>query len=205
MRWVPYLVRQGDYVAALAARLGFDAQTVWLHERNATLRAKRKSASILAPGDVLYIPESNQAKAPLKPGTTNRYRARVPKARVEVALHGRGSDRRLANEPYELRGLGRDVIHGSTDAEGRLILSLPIHVRSVDVTFPGLGVRMPVQVGHLDPLDTPSGLEHRLEHLGYDLRDLQAALRAFQRDMQLTETGAFDAATVSALESKHGV
>lgn len=202
---VPYLIRQGDYVAALGARLGFDARSVWLHERNAVLRAKRGSPNILAPGDVLYIPEARHKPAPLLAHTANCYRASVPKARIVVGLRGRGADWHVANEPYELRGLGGEVIHGTTDAEGRLVLSLPIHIACVDVTFPRLGVRMPLQVGHLDPVDTISGVEQRLEHLGYDARNLPEALRAFQRDMQLPETGAVDAATTAALASKHGI
>jgi hypothetical protein len=52
----PYVIKQGDYLAKIAHRFGFDAIAVWNDETNATLRTVRPNPNILYPGDVLYVP-----------------------------------------------------------------------------------------------------------------------------------------------------
>ena len=56
MEMRPYVVRQGEHLAGIAARYGFDPQPVWEHEANSELREQRRDPQILAPGDLLYIP-----------------------------------------------------------------------------------------------------------------------------------------------------
>ena len=53
----PYVVRQGDYLTGLADRHGFDPKQVWEDQRNAELRAERPSPEVLAPGDIVFLPE----------------------------------------------------------------------------------------------------------------------------------------------------
>ncbi len=58
----PYVIRQGDTLATLAYRFGFDADVVWNDPKNDDLRKLQSAPNILKPTDILYIPE--RARAP---------------------------------------------------------------------------------------------------------------------------------------------
>lgn len=206
----PYVVRQGDYLMLLAVRMGFDADTVWNDAKNSDLRAARPNHNILAPGDILYVPEHPPPGLALRPNTTNRYSAQVPTARIVFNLAppagdtGGGSGASpFANEAYIVEGLG-DPRQGSADGNGQVALDVPIDIAEVHLRFDRLGLSVPVRVGHLDPISVPSGVRQRLSHLGHCAEDVGDALREFQRAHGLTESGELDDATRSALEQAHG-
>src|SRR5689334_5834792 len=100
----PHFVRQGEYLARIAHRVGVDAGAIWEHPRNETLRSQRTDREVLAPGDVLYVPEPTPTEQPISSGGQHRYRGRVPQVTVDVILQ-LGAEG-LANEPYEILGLG---------------------------------------------------------------------------------------------------
>lgn len=216
----PYVVRQGDHLVGLAARFGFDAEEVWQHADNEELREARPNPQVLSPGDILFIPEAEAEPLPLEVHTTNRYAAPQSRIRLGISLRGAGNEP-LANEPYRLEGIPRPV-SGTTDGEGFITDTLPAHTRSVRVVLPNLNDHtFLLQVGHLNPTDEPSGLEAQLRGLGYlptlagidehhprvadpdaDAEALVSALRAFQRDHDIEETGEPDAATIDAIHEE---
>jgi type VI secretion system secreted protein VgrG len=202
---VPHVVQAGDSLDTIAHRLGFSAAAIWRSERNQELRARRPDPDLLAPGDVLWVPRSGaRREEPLAIGAENRYQRRVPKVTVVLWLR-RGDGSPLADEPCEVRGLG---IVARSDAEGRLALSLPLHVRAAELWIPSLQVAQTILLGHLDPADTASGLKQHLANLGYDTyhgfdEAPGEAIARFQRDFGLPPTGVADAATVEALKSVH--
>ncbi len=53
----PYVIKQGDYLTALADRFDFDADSVWNDDANKDLRDLRDDPTILCAADVLYIPD----------------------------------------------------------------------------------------------------------------------------------------------------
>jgi hypothetical protein len=53
--WMPYVVRQGDHLAKVAVRMGFDADRVWNSDKNASLRERRPDRNMLCAGDILYV------------------------------------------------------------------------------------------------------------------------------------------------------
>ncbi len=59
----PYVIRQGDHLAHLAHKFGFDPQAVWQDGSNDELREARPDPNILCPGDVLYIPDPVDASS----------------------------------------------------------------------------------------------------------------------------------------------
>jgi hypothetical protein len=205
----PYVIRQGDYLTALAFRFGFDAQEVWGSADNEGLRARRPNPELLAPGDVLRIPDAPREGARVRIGTTNRYRARVPGVPIVLRLEDRGQP--LADEPYRVEGLGAPR-EGRSGADGVVRFEVPATVREVRVVLPRRQAVVPVRVGHLDPIEERSGVRQRLEHLGYyfdmagePTRETDAvALRRFQRDRGLAATGELDDETRRALAEAHG-
>lgn len=222
----PHVVRQGDYLTRLAARMGFDADEVWNHDDNRELRERRPNREILAPGDILRVPDAPATSRPsFTSGGTRRYRARVPSVTVRVVLDGGQGP--IANEPYEIHGLpGQEPLRGTTGADGLVSVELPVHVSRVDLVLPNRRQIHPLRVGHLDPAGERSGLRSRLAHLGYllphpgevlshplldDHGSLEAeperlarAVRTFQQDRDLGTTGQPDAQTMDALATRHG-
>ncbi|MCA9619430.1 MAG: peptidoglycan-binding protein [Myxococcales bacterium] len=217
-----YVVRQGDHLARLAAERGFDAAEVWNHDANRELRERRRNPQVLAPGDVIYLPEARQSRLRLTAKSQNRYQADMPTVRVDQVLTF--GARPLADERYEVHGLGGEPLLRRTDREGRARFEAPAHLRHVHLYLPDQNVAALVQIGHLDPETEDQGLRDRLAHLGYLLprgllppslagdvadpatraREIEDALRRFQRDRELPENGAPDEATLAALLDAHG-
>lgn len=213
----PYIVRQGDHLARLAYVHGFDAAEVWSHERNAELREMGRKPELLAAGDILYLPIKPKEGLAFSAGTSNRYQARVPTVNVSLAF--KDADRVLADEPYEVHGLGTDGSAGQTeerktDADGKVQLELPVTTREVTIVFPRQNVAYEVRVGDMDPASEMSGIQKRLENLGYLPRDresasegayLHAAIAEFQKRHGLSPTGTLDDATSNLLKDEHGL
>lgn len=214
----PYVIKQGDYLTKLAFTHGFDPTEVWSHEKNKALAASRTSMDMLAPGDIVYLPVAPKPGLPFTPGTTNKYRGKVPS--VELTLSFMNVDATpMADEPFVLTGGRTSDGSDRTTADGKVTLSVPVTTREVTLEFPQRNQLHRVRIGDLDPPTEPSGVRQRLVHLGYlyepddtsDLTDeqnearLAEALRQLQIARGLPETGALDDATRKALEEAHGV
>lgn len=211
-----HVVRQGEFLAVIAQRLGLAASAIWDDPDNADLRARRPNPDMLAPGDVLHIPDGDEPDPlPVTAQATNRYVAKVP--RVKVCLHLNGADGPLVDEPYAVVGLPTPL-DGRTDSQGKVEFEAPLGLREVRVILAQLDREHVVRIGDLDPLDEASGVRQRLEQLGYygfalgeatrhplprrDDRDADA-LRAFQRDHGLAPNGIADGPTRDALRAAH--
>lgn len=210
----PHVVRQGDYLTALAHRLGFDADAVWNDDHNRALRERRPSRDILQPGDVLQVPvRVPGAGLDLSPHMSNTYRARVPSVEIRVILRDIAGHA-LADKAFVVRGAGAPH-HGTTDGDGLAAFRVPIRAREVSLTLEEAGRTFALRIGDLDPIGERSGVEKRLQHLGYlsppaaergpdDDGALERAIGRFQTASGLTVSGAVDDATRDALLSAHG-
>ncbi len=210
-----YVIRRGDTLTKLAFLHELDADRVWNDEANRELRERRSHPDILLPGDVLAIPERSPRHQAIAPGETRRIRAHVPSVEVRIALRDEDG-RPRAGVAYRVEGLTAEPIPGHADASGVAILRVPVHVEEVRLVVDGAPRALRVRVGHLDPVEEPSGVRQRLTHLGYlrwrdALEDtaegharIARAIGALQRDAGLTVTGEIDAPTRAALEQRHG-
>jgi hypothetical protein len=219
----PYVVRQGDHLPRLAARMGFDAEEVWNHERNRGLRERGRTPEMLAPGDVLFVPEAPRVvRHRISPGASHRFSGQPRTLTLRFAPRIGASA--LPNERVIVEGLGAPI-ETSTDGEGVVTFEAPVDVAEVDVVLPDRARRFSLRVGHLDPIEESSGVEQRLAHLGF-LLPLEVAARGsmhgpmrtdeyrrhrvaraiacFQRKNGLPATGALDDDTRRALRDAHG-
>jgi hypothetical protein len=116
--------------------------------------------------------------------------------------------------PYRLT-VDHQVFEGSTDGDGRLEQAIPSGARRGELRMEPGTEREAVytlDLGGLDPIDTPSGLADRLNNLGYGggerptalTAQLREALRAFQQDQELRVTGDADDETKAKLQELHG-
>jgi Putative peptidoglycan binding domain len=205
------LVEQGQCVFSLAHRAGQSWKRIWDHPKNATLRQARHPG-ILLPGDRLYLPPVEPREVSCATGSRHTFvlqRAAAPQLRLTLRRTGVAR----AGLAYELQLDSGETLRGTSDGQGQILQPLPAAARQgrlVLQTNPPEELRL--LIGELDPVETVSGAQARLSHLGYyqgrvdgDLGPrTSAALRAFQQGNGLPETGTFDAATRSKLETLHG-
>jgi hypothetical protein len=226
----PYVVRKGDYLTKLGHEMGFDPAWVWQHPRNEELTKKRRSWDMLKPGDLVWVPDAARRRMPVESEATNAYVARVPKVPLVVTIKVGGKV--LPKEPYVLRGMGKldgsggaegagarkDEITGETDEQGRIALAPSVHVKEVEIDLPRRKKQLRLFVAGLAPDNELSGVRMRLKNLGYlgakhlgaegyealDPAQLEAAVRDFQADQGLEQTGVVDDALQAKLVEVHG-
>jgi hypothetical protein len=207
----PYVIRQGDHLPLLAVRRRFDLNEVWNHPKNAGLKTLRKSPNILAPGDVVYLPDPAPVTwLPVTVGSPNSFTATVLTTKVSVTFAVAG--KALAGVACVVHGLPAPNTF-TTDGAGNLSLEVPLATESVVVEFPSVPLVRRLKMGHLDPASECSGVIQRLRALGYisprsavdaDSPGLATAVTAFQKDNGLPPTGSLDRPTEEALERAHG-
>lgn len=159
----PYVIRQGDTLARLAYRFGFDAEVVWNDAKNHDLRKDRSDPNILLPTDVLYIPETREpSSTALVTGATNSFVSSEP----TIPVHIHFVDARLASQPFIVAEI-EDLTGQSTDSSGWVKFDAPLTLRTATITFPEVPLTCSVRLGNLDPIKTLSGAYQRLRNLGY--------------------------------------
>jgi hypothetical protein len=185
----PYVIKQGDFLAKLAYRFGFDAATVWMGDENSDLRALRCNPNILLPGDVLYIPDPPDPEPiSLKVGQSNDFLSDAPTIQVVVQFKGTDADPSMfSSQPFAIDELP-DLTGLQTDENGvATIDGVPVTLSSITLTFSNTGVAQSILVADMDPINTLPGIFKRLQHLGFisqnttadptDLGVLRSALR----------------------------
>jgi hypothetical protein len=192
---------------------------VWNDPANADLRQQRGDPHVLAPLDILKIPETEPIWHSLTTGTTNEFTASTP-----PLLHGRVQCFGLDGQP--IAGATFTVLdvspptQGTTTDDGTAEFSFPSDVSTVRLEFADLKLVLLAHVAHLDPITTPSGVQQRLEGLRIipplpiipdeDFRDMLAeyaviaGLQRFQRQQGIEPTGELDDATLQALVKAYG-
>ncbi len=178
-----HTVAQGESVESVAFRAGHRWETLWDHPSNAPLRALRRSAHVLMPGDRVFVPPLE--KKALDADTTRRHRYRCENVPSRLRLRFLIDGEPRANAPYVLTVDG-ERSEGSTDGDGRIDVPVhPLAERAVleFIDNPEMPVRkvFKMKLRHLDPSGEASGAQSRLRHNGYDARDAARALDALRR------------------------
>jgi N-acetylmuramoyl-L-alanine amidase len=204
-----YIVQEGDCVSMIAQQLGLTSEIIWNHPKNSELKKKRKDRNVLWPGDVLFLPEPTIKQVEKPTDQRHRFvRKGVPsKLRLRLVENGKA----LRNEPYTL-DIDGTVVNGHSDGDGWIEQTIPPDARQGALKLKDGQESYPLRLGHLDPIDTVTGIKARLKSLGYyagpadDARDagLADAIRAFQHAQRLTETGEMNEATEASLKSAYG-
>lgn len=202
-------VSQGECLSSIADRYGFFWQTLWNRPENARLQELGRHPNALHPGDVVFIPEKRMASFIRPTGARHTFKKRGIPVKLRMQLMWDGAPR--AGEPYKLT-VGDVVLEGALNGEGFIETNIPPGApRGTLVVGEGSRRRTyTLALGHLDPVETVSGVQARLRNLGYpcevtgSLDDAtRAALRSFQTRAGLAVTGADDDATRSRLREAH--
>jgi hypothetical protein len=210
----PYVIKQGDHLALLAYKFGFDADTVWSDPTNAQLRQAghlSQDPNILNPTDMLYIPDQNvpPVMKSLAPGSTNTFVSDAPSVTVTVKF----SDATLASQACKVQELP-DLTGLTTDASGQISFSVPVTLSTATIVFTGSGSTVECQIGGIDPVSSATGVFQRLRNLGYlesnldfdpnDLDATRAALKALKASQASTGSAAPAAASQDGTDGSSG-
>lgn len=199
-----YIAKPKDGIESIAYRHGFFWETVWNDAGNTALREARKDPNVLLPGDKVFIPVKRIRTVDKPPEQTHRFRKKgVPHTLRFQFL-------KFTGEPYA--SLKADVAVGgklldlTTDADGWLEIPIMPDATEAKVKFAN-GESYKLDLGRLDPVTEPSGVQQRLRNLGWTElvvtgqldEQTRDALRRFQASNLLEKTGLPDQTTQDKL------
>lgn len=204
-------VQKGEHLSRIAEQYGFhDYTPIWDHPDNAKLRELRGDPHVLAPGDVVVIPDAKPRTWFRQTGNRWVFRVRPTGVKLRLRLVG------MFNEPLadldcklEVEGQTRNL---HTDDDGNLEADIPAKAEKAKLTQGD--IEWEIRIGHLDPIDKPTGLRARLNNLGYwvgepdedpvDAEVMKHSIEFFQNDFGLTPSGEADQETIDKLREVHG-
>lgn len=207
-----HVVQPGDCLSSIGQTYGFAPTTLWDHPDNAALRQKRADPNVLQPGDdTVFIPDLRVKDVPGATDQRHRFIRRGVPEQLRIRLL-RANQQPRKQTPYRLT-VDDQLTTGFTDDNGVLTAWIPPNARRGELIVDpdGRAERHTLELGQLDPVESPQGVRQRLANLGYlmlepskDETTLARALQAFQADARLPSSGEADKATRAALLARHG-
>jgi N-acetylmuramoyl-L-alanine amidase len=213
-----HVVQQGECMTSIAALYKFsDVAPIVSHADNAELRRARDNLHVLYPGDVVAIPDVQGNKSVTRPvESTHRFEVKRVKRKVRVKVHD-GNGQALEGKRYRLEIPDRPVLSGNTGDGGLVEHDVPATTDSAvlsvwtsdDHEAPTLVWEL--AIGHLDPIETPTGVKGALAALGYtvtfddrlDDEETIASICDFQARRGIEVTGEIDDDTRRELSRVH--
>ncbi len=198
----------GDSIPSIAKKSGFFWETIWNRPENASVKGKRKDPNVLFPGDEVFVPDLALRTETRGTNARHKFKLKGEQVKFKLQLLMMGEPRK--NEAYTLLVDGKSY-SGTTDGEGKIEQVVPADARSGTLTLRGGKEKYPVRIGHLNPIDEVSGVQQRLNNLGFHAGDeggqmndsLKAALTAFQTKYKLNPSGEIDDATKAKVAECH--
>jgi hypothetical protein len=208
-----YEVKFGECCSSIARKTGHFWKTIWNHPDNSAVAEIRKLPNVLMQGDRITIPEIERKYETCAAEQRHRFVRKGEPSWFRVTLLKYDEPR--ANEPYtfDCDGAQRP---GMTDIEGKVDEAIPGTARVCKLIFNDDDEEdrevLIFNLGGLSPITEISGVQSRLEHLGFDAGPsdgqlgprTEAALRLFQAKNGLTVSGTPDADTRAKLQERHG-
>lgn len=211
-----YVVKQGDCMRSIACEAGFLWETIWNHPRNASLKELRRDPNVLCPGDHVFIPERRPASFACRTGAVHKFIVKGTVERFRIALLTSAGKPR-SGLAYELEIDGKTV-SGTTNDQGVAECTMRPDARHGTLVLRdgNKEEHFELLLGHLDPVSEMTGVQARLNNLGFKCGAMDGklgpktrrAIEAFQAkhevEHKLSITGEPDDATRKALLLVHG-
>jgi hypothetical protein len=209
-------VKQGECLSSLAARYRLsDWRAIHNHPNNTSFFAARTNPNVLSVGDWVYVPDMDASPKSGAIDEKNTYVCKRDRTLLRLVIADE------FGEPYSQAGytleIGDDRFEGNTDEQGMLERRIDPAAPSgvLTIRFPGAPRRhctWRLKFGHLDPVDQVTGIQARLNNLGFASGPVDGvmgpvtteAVRAFQRRYDLRADGNPDSVTQAKLEEVHG-
>jgi hypothetical protein len=205
-----HIVKQGECISSIARDAGHFWETIWNDAANAELREVRKDPNVLLPDDRVHVPPIRPKQEPGETERRHRFIRRGEPAMLRLRVLDQDVPR--ADEPYTVE-IDGETYRGRTDGDGHIRCPIAGNARKALLT---VGEEPDQQslvltLGGVDPIDALSGIQGRLNNLGFDCGPVdnelgpqtRRALRKFQAKHGLEITGRPDKWTRSKLEKVH--
>lgn len=207
-----HVAKDGECMWTLSRRYGLTVDALWA--ANEALAQGKRNANVIAPGDVVKLPAAkDEPLASARVGQRVKVACTQAVARANLRFHdvdGKGR----AGVPAVIRVTshdGRETLwETKTNGDGGIDEAVPADAKTIDVVLDVEPEPQPYHFNfaYLDPIETIAGVQGRLANLGYhcgsergELGPLtRRALREFQKEHGLTDTGEPDGPTKDALE-----
>jgi len=210
-----HTVRDGEYLASIAASYGFaDYITIWTHSQNASLKAQRKNPNTLFPGDVVFIPDRETMECSAVTEKRHQFLMKQSPLRLRIVVKDE-DDQPIANASCKLTVEG-ETCDLTTDGNGLLEQQIPPTAHEGTLLLKGetaaANIEIPIKIGYLHPLEETTGVQARLNNLGYnagevggeDMELLRSAVEEFQIDHGLTPDGKWGPSFQAKLKEVYG-
>jgi len=207
-----YIVAQGESIASIAAKLGQTFAAIWDDPSNAELKALREDPYVLLPGDRVMVPAVVPGSFALTAGQRHVFRRQATHTDFQVTCTHNGKPRANLGFVLTLDGDTADAIEGVSDGQGTVRARIPALAQGGMLEFEDGRGRIAFRLGALDPIDTLSGVQGRLQSLGFYAQGVDGVpgphtargVRAFQQARGLPITGEIDDVTTAALREAYG-
>ena len=205
-----HAVQQGECLSSIAESYGFTVDRLWKLSENAGLKQQRKNPNVLFPGDVVFIPEKDDRVESCGTGKRHQFRLdRRPPVELRLRLLSAGEP--IVDEPYRLEIEGT-AVEGTTDGQGRILQTIPHSATEALLRVDNKHLMLRLALGSLDPLTEITGVQARLNNLGFRCGDVdgqlspktRVALESFQETYNLTANGEPSVETQDKLKELHG-
>jgi len=211
-----HTVQQGECLSSIAKQYYLsDYRLIYDHPENAELKRRRPDPNIIYPGDVLFIPDKELKEVPRPTDNKHKFKLKEQLVLLRIVVKD-DKDHPYANKRYQLTVEGTQF-DGTTNGQG--LLEQKIRADATDgelKVWTGQDDRIDfhgwkLSLGHLDPIETVTGVQARLNNLGFYCGTVDGivgpmtseALRDFQGKEKLQPTGQLDATTRNRLKNKH--
>jgi N-acetylmuramoyl-L-alanine amidase len=213
-----HTVAQGETLLRIAKQYGYQtSKALYNHPSNAEFKALRPDPNLIYPGDKITIPPKKEKFIPLRTNSINSFVVQNEKEyfRLQI-IHEDGDDitgKRIVitigsqtiDTVLPSNGLIEVELNESDSLTGQVDLYLKEDQNSPSESFTA-------QVGHLDPIDTLSGVQARCNLLGFDCGTVdgingsktKAGVRDFQYEHDLEVDGIAGAKTKAKLQQVFG-
>lgn len=212
-----HTVAQGECFSSLAHEHGFESyRVIYQHPENAELVKQRSNPNVLYPKDVVYIPDNELKEVEAATEQRHHFVLKKEKTMFRIVIKDE-YEKPFADTRFELT-VDRKIYEGKTDSTGKIEQEINANARSGQINFYSnkggeneiIGV-VPLNFGHLDPVREASGVQARLNNLGFECGKIDGvigdktttALLAFQKKHGLPETGEACSATREKLRQIH--
>ncbi len=212
-----YIVEQGDCLSSIADVFGFtDWRTIYDDSNNANFRNLRPNPNVIYPGDALYIPDKILKELSRPTDKLHKFVLKTSVTWLRIVVRD-GKQIPAAGCRYHIEIDGHPFPDSTLGNDGLLQVLIPAGACSglLTVWFDDkspVGRSWELRLGHLDPVEEVTGIQARLNNLGYPSGGVdgiigpltQAAVRSFQEDNQLKVDGIPGPITQGKLKELHG-
>jgi hypothetical protein len=204
-------VKKGEWIGGIVAKAGHKSwKEVWNHSRNARLRKKR-DPNLLVKGDFLYIPKVESKEE--SESSDTRYRHKVEREQDELILCFKevGAYIKLFGAiAYKIK-VGKNELEGEIKSEGQKV-KIPLGLAVEEGALWIEGVEYKLDIGGLDPVWRLSGVQARINNLGWDTGKVdnimgpltRRGVRDFEAYYKIKVDGKVDSTTRNKVKEVYG-